>query len=352
MPSLADVLTFLFQLASRVDAVASLIQNVQALLGSPAQEPTLTNLAGLEAATYSLVQSQGSQIDSLISLVAMDHAQLVAILGDPQQSHVPVTLPKVPPPGYGGASSSDIASAVWNYVVPGDTFSTGGRLFLAGSFANNVGEFWRLPCPNNRYIDLVYDLANGAEPLPSLTTPDFDLSALLPADTVGSWLNRIDTQGNVWVLGPRGFWQSGNLIVGYGYWVCNISSADLVELKQLLGLSGGLNLAPVWPGLAKVTLGAAQALADGITIPGPLHGVVIHIASVPVPISYYPFGALKSYVHVGGIAFVDDNLQAETVQPIGLAENVVTPRSMVRADHALLRLQSGVVGTITPWAIV
>jgi len=98
-----------------------------------------------------------------------------------------------------------------------------------------------------------------------------------------------------------------------------------------------------------VTLGTPLALSDGLTVPGPLDGVLIEITSVPTPISYYPFGTLRSYVHAGGIAFVDDNGQAETTQSIGLAEGVVCPRFMVHADHAIIRLPSGVVGTVTPW---
>jgi hypothetical protein len=54
---------------------------------------------------------------------------------------------------------------------------------------------------------------------------------------------------------------------------------------------------------------------------------------------------------VGAVAFVDDNGQAETVQPLGLDTNVVLPKGMVAADHAYIRLQSGVVGTVQPFTI-
>jgi len=80
-----------------------------------------------------------------------------------------------------------------------------------------------------------------------------------------------------------------------------------------------------------------------------MDGVIVAISSVTYPVGFYPFGAVKSYTKVGGIIFVDDNGDAELAQPLGLQNNVITPKAILKPSSAILRVTSGVVGTITPW---
>jgi hypothetical protein len=135
----------------------------------------------------------------------------------------------------------------------------------------------------------------------------------------------------------------------HGYWICKLNPAQWLALKESVVPAPAGAVAGVWPGLAHVALGTAQALSDGLLIPGPMHGVVVSITAVPTPISYYPFGPIRSYVRAGAVAFVDDNGQAEFPCPLGPQDEVICPRGMAQAAHAYLRLPSGVVGTITPW---
>lgn len=257
-----------------------------------------------------------------------------------------VTLPSTPPPGYGGGAS---AHDVWTYTVVGDSRSTGDRQVTAGAFANLLGPFLAAPALDNPIFSLVYDFANGSAASPPTITPDCVFGAILAGDTVGSWLNRIDTQGNVWVLQADGFWTSGNNIAGFGYWRCNIDPAWWAEIKAVFFPTTSAVVAPVWPGLANVTLGASLALSNGLTVPGPLEGVIVDITAVSPPISFYPFGAIRSYVRAGALVFVDDHGDAEFPAPFGPDHEVICPRQMERAAHAVVRLSSGVVGTITPW---
>jgi hypothetical protein len=321
-------------------------QQQQSSAQALAQFNTLLSAINANLTLTRTVLQQVLALQGQLQQVDADLANLISLC---QQTGRPVTLPSTPPPGYGGASGPSIANDVWNHMEPGSSRTVGYWQELMGALALNFGQTIRLPVYDNGLMALVYDYSNEFEPTPPSTSPDFDLTTILPTDAnVADWLNRIDTQGNLWALNPNGFATSSNLITGYGYWICEIDPLMFARFKaQLAGTA--TYLPPVWPGIANVTLGASQALADGLLIPGPLAGVIIVISAVPQPISYYPFGPIKSYVHVGGIAFVDDNGQVETVQPIGLDANVVCPKAMVLADHAYIRLQSGVTGTVRPW---
>jgi hypothetical protein len=106
-----------------------------------------------------------------------------------------------------------------------------------------------------------------------------------------------------------------------------------------------------FPGFNKVTVGAPQALLDGLTVVGPLDGVFIVITSVPYPVGYYGFGSLRSYTRMGAITFLSDDGQAEIAQPLGFDHNIVCPKVVRRAASAVIRLTSGVTGTVTPWTV-
>jgi hypothetical protein len=180
--------------------------------------------------------------------------------------------------------------------------------------------------------------------------PPIDPSTILSSDaTVLDWLNREyavpgitwGTSGSNYVQGTDSY-ASNNVI-----YTCTLSQEDFDAIKAALYPVG--QTAPVWPGLANVTLGTPLALSDGLTVPGPLDGVLIDITAVPPSTGFYPFGTLLSYSHIGGIVFVDDNGDLEEALGIGPQSQVQTPRSMSQADHAILRLKSGVTGTVTPW---
>jgi len=108
---------------------------------------------------------------------------------------------------------------------------------------------------------------------------------------------------------------------------------------------------PVWPGLANVSLGTQLAMADGLEIPGPLDGVLVDVTGHPAGAGKYGFGGFLSWRYLGAVLFFADNGTAEWPCQIGPEQQVVTPRTMQRAASAVLRLNGGFSGTITPWTI-
>jgi hypothetical protein len=108
---------------------------------------------------------------------------------------------------------------------------------------------------------------------------------------------------------------------------------------------------PVWPGSDKVTLGTPLAMSDGLSIPGPLAGVVLTITGHPAGAGKYGFGGFLSWRYLGAILWIADNGKAEWPCQIGPEEQIVTPRTMQIAASAVLRLNGGFSGTITPWTI-
>jgi hypothetical protein len=109
--------------------------------------------------------------------------------------------------------------------------------------------------------------------------------------------------------------------------------------------------APVWPGLANVTFGAPVALSTGLTITTPMHGVVVNLTSVPAENDRYLFDTEASWVHIGALAFADDNDAFEGFQPFSFGKHILTPTRLVRAERVVIRSALGVQGTVTPWTI-
>lgn len=108
---------------------------------------------------------------------------------------------------------------------------------------------------------------------------------------------------------------------------------------------------PVWPGLANVTMGTPVALATGVTITAPMHGVVVNLTSVPSDTEHYDFDAQLSYVHLGALAFANDDGAVEGFQPFSFGKHLLTPNRMTEASAVYVRCAIGVTGTVTPWTI-
>jgi hypothetical protein len=332
-----------------MNTVNTFIQTILSLLGQPAQQPTLTQVLLAEQNNNGLIVQLGAADQLILTALSNIQTRLSNQIGSPQQTGQPVTLPTTPPAGYGGASAAASAAAVWSYLMD-DGRVARNHMTAAGTFATRLGELPGVLFPS-RYHPLVLQRSFWD----SFTNDAVDGSDLVALDTsqihlynsAGEWAFGLLPTYH-WTLDPTGYWFGDKIGSSEDAdWMINLTQAEFDMLKrQQLSLDAA---PPVWPGIGHVTLGAPLALADGLNVPGPLDGVLVHISSVSYPISFYPFGTLKSFVKVGGIVFVDDNGQGEMAQPLGLEQDVVCPRTMVQADHALLRLQTGVVGTITPW---
>lgn len=132
-------------------------------------------------------------------------------------------------------------------------------------------------------------------------------------------------------------------------WVTNLDEQQYYEIVSYLFPAETRSLAPVWPGIANVTLGTPVALAAGVTVTGPLDGVLVSITSTPSYTGLFDFDGDPSYRNVGAITFQSDNGQDELPQTLGFASAIYCPRQMATASLAKIRTPGAIVGTVTPW---
>lgn len=111
-------------------------------------------------------------------------------------------------------------------------------------------------------------------------------------------------------------------------------------------------LPPVWPGLDFVLLGDPVSIDTGVTITGPMDGVIVELGEVPPERDYYSFDSQLSYAHIGALAFADDNGAVEGFQPFSFGKHILTPTRLWQADACYLRADPFIVGTVTPWTVV
>ena len=111
------------------------------------------------------------------------------------------------------------------------------------------------------------------------------------------------------------------------------------------------SLAPVWPGITGVTLGAPVALSASVAIAGPMHGVIVAVTTPPGGLSERLVGGQPYYYRLGEVAFSDDNGDLEAYQYLGWLAAVYLPRTMTVASNAYVRAIGGAAGTVTPFTI-
>lgn len=138
-------------------------------------------------------------------------------------------------------------------------------------------------------------------------------------------------------------------------------AASLMATTQELGvLNGKLDTLlarapvpqpPVWPGLAKVTLGMPHAITTGLTITTPMHGVILAITGAPTKQGYFTFDDARSWRNTGSLSFFDDQGHQEFPQHLGFTSAVYVPKAMAQAAGIKVRAVAGATGTVTPWTI-
>lgn len=111
-------------------------------------------------------------------------------------------------------------------------------------------------------------------------------------------------------------------------------------------------LPPVWPGLDFVLLGDPVSIDTGVTIAGPMDGVIVELGEVPPERDYYIFDTHRSYLHIGSLAFADDNGSIEGFQQFTFSKQILTPTRLWQADACYLRADPFIVGTVTPWTVI
>ena len=193
--------------------------------------------------------------------------------------------------------------------------------------------------------------------------PSIDWTLFDGTIDLADWLNSIDPR-NDWRTQPgfsttvNGAWRElTDNPLDTSYVECDLAEVRTNQLVNTVTTDIGLlptqiGVAPVWPGLANVTLGTPVALASGVTITTPMDGVIVSITGTDPDFEhYYTYDDLRAYRNVGALVFLDDDGHAESFQPIGFVSAVYCPRSMKRAGAVKMKVGHGLTGTVTPWTI-
>lgn len=139
----------------------------------------------------------------------------------------------------------------------------------------------------------------------------------------------------------------GQYRTGSNYTVQDIlDRLDDIEAKIDAIDTGG---APVWPGLANVSMGAPVALVDQLVLNGPMDGVIVAVTTPPVGLGQYRVGGRRLDYGQMRLAFETDNGELEGWQYFGFEEAVYTPHAMAQAAKCRFQLLGGLGGTVTPW---
>jgi len=291
--------------------------------------------------------NQEVQILKADNAVAAD--TLLASQSLTQQARNPVKLPVTPPAGYGGGVTGDIAASVWDYRLAssdqraGDALAGVGMEAQARGFANVAAQLGNSPL-----IAMfgTWDALQSHPYRPNFPYPD--VRNILLTDTLLTWLNR-EAGHYPWTMDDTGFAMTDVQDEDSSWrFVCLLSPQEFERLKPGADLPV-TGTAPVWPGLAHVTIGSSVALSAGLTLDGPMDGVIVSLTSVPSTRGRYIYDDLTAWLNIGALTFVDDNGQAEIHQPLNFTAQVYCPRSMERAASCKVRAGLGVVGTVTPW---
>jgi hypothetical protein len=300
--------------------------------------------------TYGAAALQ-SELATFQATTALNFTAVLTAIAATQQTGSPVTLPTVYPGGWSTQLRADASNGVWNTPDAYTGATTLGDLSNLALVAGNLGTFATNPGDNDRPFHWIGNIFQSV-PYPLVRTfgAEFPAEQILSTDTLLTFLNTANP-GWTWTWDDAGHnWASALDPANAGVtWYCDVDTIAFERMKAEIFPPAAS--APIWPGLAAVTLGTPVALSDGLLVAGPLQGVLVDITAVPTPISYYPFGTIKSFVRAGAICFTTDNGQSEFPEPFGPDSQIILPRTMSQAASASVRLASGIVGTITPFTI-
>lgn len=213
----------------------------------------------------------------------------------------------------------------------------------AGSFSFRVaGSPWFVLEPTSAlWLDFTATALSVAPPTP-------DWSDIRPSDTTYSWLNRTDTTYS-WTLDVVA--NSPFTVIPGGphsrVLRCILTRAELLALA---GFSATPS-APVWPGIAGVTLGGSLPLAANMDVAGPMAGILVDLTSLPSGQTLYVVGTADMPYAWGHLLFEQDNGQCEPFQYLSSAHAMYLPRQMAAAAVAHIRFKGGPTGSVTPFTI-
>ncbi len=353
---LAQIAAAVFQIASRVVSIYSIVSTILAVANSikDALFPNGTvvdfnTMQGQVASIQAHVLDPTYGLQAIEAEVAANQTALLAAIAATQQTGSPVTLPVTPPTGYGSVDAATVATAVWFTVGP-----TNGVFAL--SMLENLNTISQFTSDWSNQIDF-NDFA-GWEMIPlniataSLASADvcvtLDWTTVIASDASAvDWLNRVagfpivaDQGGGV----PGGSDGFGNF---FSVPWLNTPTFQILRDKQLN--LGQPTIPPVWPGVANVTLGSSTALTNGLMLTGPMDGVIVTILSAPPGKAKFAYGLIQAYQHLAALSFTDDDGHQEGFQPVQFEVGIYCPTTMVTAAGVIFRVDPAVTGTVQPW---
>lgn len=253
--------------------------------------------------------------------------------------------PAAPPP-----SAEDNALAVWSALdpnSPGAASPYGDEQYepYARALAMNQGGAVLVAASMHftgwGYFGSVHAPAELNDP------PLPDWSAILATDTRLSWLTRTEPRFT-WAEDPTTHIITGYRTAGTGTVTFTFDMSE-AEFDTLVGVVG--KAAPVWPGLASVTLGTPVALSENLTVAGPLDGLLISVTTPPSGLGRFVVGGHTWWFRAGHVAFVSDNGDVEAWQYLTWDQALYVPKTMAHAASALVRVLAGAGGLATPWTL-
>lgn len=280
----------------------------------------------------------------------------------------PVTPVTPPPAGYGGGAS---ASDVWGELLTLDENTGLGNQETAAYVMRQLlnhhlwaGQYQGWTSKGNPLFRFFQQWTSGnygaayfkwtaSPPVPP--NPDWttwngtdDVVTFLNAAAPGNGWSYTDPWGATSVLAwSPAVGESTNL-----YWRCEVLPWQLPYLSgraYTAAETGGHEAPPVWPGLANVTLGTPVPIATSVTVPGPLHGILLAITLSPSWLREYQFGGTILRQNVGGVTFESDGGDFEAPQVLGFESGLYCPKTMSVADSARAWFRAGTTGTVIPW---
>lgn len=330
--------------------VVSVLLSLLGLTQSRADQITVNKILAILTDPVDGLNALHGEVATIIADLASIQGDVLG-LGAPQQTGSPVTLPTTPPAGYGAPSSSSNAAAVWSFVSTDEATQMGVIMSALSTWLRFFRDSMALPARFGSYEVINFD------PFSLINNPNSGVLQINPATilathtSISAWLNDVYS-GFTWHDNGDGmFWTVGFGTGGNSLLMCTLTPAEFEWFREVAeGIPPIPIVAPVWPGLANVTLGASVALAGtGVTVAGPLDGVIVHLTSEPQPLPYYDFNGKISWGKIGAVAFEDDNGDSEEMQLLGFEDAVYVPKSMRQATFCNIRLKSGTLGTVTPW---
>ena len=292
------------------------------------------------------------QLNAIEAEVTAAVSSLSLAISNLTDGTTPVSLPVVPPSGYGTPTASAIGDAVWNYEYGLSGRQAGTWLEWSGS-----GQLrdWVVAVDlpySPRWLPLLWPMEDPGSY--TANYPQFNPVDILPGETFLACVIR----QNPGAVSVDQFTGNGPIQVTYPStatlytWVSAFDGNDFAGWARLAGVTGLSMATPVWPGLANVTLGSPIAMTTGDAVTIDCDGVIVNMSSVPAKLGNFSFGTESSYRNLGALSFQSDNGQMERAQTLGFTDCLYVPLSMSHAVGFAYRTQAGVVGTITPFVLL